>query len=193
VNVNSYAQRDQLPEIPRFGMRMALPKGFETLRWFGRGPQETYWDRCDARINLYEGKVDDQFFYYSQLQETGNKVDVRWAALTDANGIGLLAIGMPHLSVCVLHYSAEDLTSEDYVGPAHLYEIQRRDEVYLNLDWHQMGVGGDDSWGARPHQEFVMPGSKKCAYRFCLRPYDSSLGDIQQVARKALPIAPGPF
>ena len=188
VDANSQANREKLPEIPRFGMRMVLPKGFETIRWFGRGPQETYWDRCDARINLYEGKVDDQFFYYSQLQETGNKVDVRWVALTNEKGVGLMAVGMPDLSVCALHYSAEDITSEDGKVPTHLCEVQHRDDIYLNLDWRQMGVGGDDSWGARPHPEFQIPGNQKCAYRFCLRPYDLSVGDIRQIARKAPPI-----
>jgi beta-galactosidase len=60
----------------------------------------------------------------------------------------------------------------------------------LNLDWHQMGVGGDDSWGARTHREFTLPGNKPYAYRFCLRPYDPSLGDVREVARKAPPMAP---
>jgi len=189
VDVEGQASAEKLPEIPRFGMQMALPKGFETIRWFGRGPQETYWDRCDSRIDLYEGSVDDQFFYYSQLQETGNKVDVRWVSLTNEKGIGLLAIGMPHLSVCALHYSAEDLTSEDDVDPEHPFEIQRRDEVYLNLDYRQMGVGGDDSWGARTHPLFILPGSQKYAYSFYLRPYDPSMGDIRHVARMAPPVA----
>jgi len=184
VEAEGQATGERLPEIPRFGMRMVLPKGFDTIRWFGRGPQETYWDRCDARVNLYEGKVDDQFFYYSQLQETGNKMDVRWVSLTNAKGVGLVAVGMPHLSVCALHYSAEDLTSEDNAGPEHPFEIQRRDEIYLNLDWRQMGVGGDDSWGARTHPEFTLPANQKYTYSFCLRPYDPSMGDIQQVARK---------
>jgi len=182
VDVNSQAHRSELPEIPRFGMRMALPKGFETICWFGRGPQETYWDRCDARIGLYKGTVDEQYFDYSEPTESGNKVDVRWVALTNDKGAGLLAIGMPLLSVCALHYTAEDLD-----GPAHTYEVPRRDAVYLNLDWRQMGVGGDDSWGARTHKEFQIPGDQRCTYRFCLRPFDSSMGDVRQVAREALP------
>ncbi len=111
-------------------------------------------------------------------------MDVRWVSLTNAKGVGLVAVGMPHLSVCALHYSAEDLTSEDNAGPEHPFEIQRRDEIYLNLDWRQMGVGGDDSWGARTHPEFTLPANQKYTYSFCLRPYDPSMGDIQQVARK---------
>jgi beta-galactosidase len=188
VEAEGRASADKLPELPRFGMRMALPKGFEAIRWFGRGPQETYWDRCDARISLYEGKVDDQLFYYTQLQETGNKVDVRWIGLTDEKGIGLLAVSPPEgglLSICALHYTAEDLTSEDNAGPEHLFEIQRRNEVYLNLDYRQMGVGGDNSWGARTHPEFTLPGNQRYAYSFYLRPYEPTMGDIRQVARKA--------
>ncbi len=179
------AKGTQLPEIPRFGMQMALPKGFESLRWFGRGPQETYWDRCDARVNLYEGKVSDQYFNYVEPTESGNKVDVRWLALANDKGVGLLATGMPLLSACALHFSAEDLSDDGDFGPGprHTPEIPVRDEIYLNLDLHQMGVGGDNSWGARTHPEFVMPGNGKYAYSFCLRPFDASTGDIKQVAR----------
>jgi len=184
VDMDSQANAERLPEIPRFGMRMALPQGFETIRWFGRGPQETYQDRCDARVDLYQSTVDEQYFDYSEPTESGNKVDVRWVALTNEKGTGLLAVGMPLLSVCALHYTAEDLD-----GPAHNYELSRRDEVYLNLDWRQMGVGGDNSWGARPHREFQMPGNRRYAYRFCLRPYDPSMGDVRQVARKTPPAA----
>jgi beta-galactosidase len=187
VNAEGQAAAEQLPEIPRFGMRMAMPKGFETLRWFGRGPQETYWDRCDARVDMYQGTVDEQYFDYSEPTESGNKVDVRWVALTNNNGVGLLAIGIPLLSVNALHYTAEDLTTDGREGPSHNYEIQRRDNIYLNLDYRQMGVGGDNSWGARVHPEFTLPGNEKYAYSFVLRPYDSSMGQIQKVARMSVP------
>jgi beta-galactosidase len=168
-------------------MQMAMPKGFETLRWFGRGPQETYWDRCDARVNLYEGKVSDQYFNYVEPTESGNKVDVRWIALVNDKGVGLLATGMPVLSTCALHSSAEEMTDDGNIGPMHTNEIPLHDETYLNLDLHQMGVGGDNSWGARTHPEFVMQANQKYAYSFCLRPYDALMGDIKQVARVAPP------
>jgi beta-galactosidase len=182
VDMEGQANKAELPEIPKFGMKVALPQGFETIRWFGRGPQETYWDRCDARVDLYEGTVDEQYFEYSEPTESGNKVDVRWVALTNDNGMGLLAVGMPLLSVCALHYTAEDLD-----GPIHLYEVQHRDDIYLNLDYRQMGVGGDDSWGARTHSEFTLSANQRYSYRFCLRPYDSSMGNVQKIARKATP------
>ncbi len=184
VNFEGKANAENLSEMPRFGMRMAMPQGFEDIRWFGRGPQETYWDRCDARIDLYQGKVDEQYFDYSEPTESGNKVDVRWAALTDSTGTGLLAIGMPLLSVNALHYRAEDLE-----GPEHLYQVPRQDNIYLNLDWHQMGVGGDNSWGARTHPEFTIPGDGSYKYSFCIRPYDKSLGDITKQARRMPPLS----
>ena len=170
-----------LAEMPRFGMMMAVPEGLETIQWFGKGPQETYWDRSDAKVNLYKGTVDEQLFDYSQPQETGNKVDVRWASLSNNNGVGLLAIGEPLLSVNALHYSPEDITSIDGRGPKHWYQIQRRDNIYLNLDYRQMGVGGDNSWGARTHPQFTLPGTDKYEYSYYLYPYDTSMGDIQKV------------
>jgi beta-galactosidase len=175
-------------ELPRFGMQMALPAGFETIQWFGAGPQETYWDRKDAKVNLYKGTVSEQYFDYSQPQESGNKADVRWVALTDSRGTGLLAQGMPLLSVNALHYTTEDITSDDRNGPAHIYEVTPRPETYLNLDYQQMGVGGDNSWGARTHAEFTLPGDQKYAYRFCLRPFDASMGDVRTLGRKGSPV-----
>jgi beta-galactosidase len=93
-----------IPELPRFGMQTTLREGFDHLTWFGKGPQETYWDRQDARVGLYSGKVKDQFFSYIKPQETGNKESVRWLTLTNATGRGLLAVGKPTLSANALHY-----------------------------------------------------------------------------------------
>jgi beta-galactosidase len=190
VTFSGKANGEDLGEMPRFGMQTALPKGFETLQWFGPGPQETYWDRKDAKVGLYQGTVSEQYFDYSQPQESGNKENVRWATLSNGQGVGLLIQGMPLLAVNVLHYSVEDLTSEDDTGPAHIYEVQARAETYLNLDWHQMGVGGDNSWGARTHEEFVIDGNQGCSYRFCLRPYTTAdISDIRTMARQTPPVS----
>jgi beta-galactosidase len=180
VGVRSQAGANGLPEMPRFGMRLAMPQGFENIRWLGRGPQETYSDRCDARVDVYESTVDKQYFEtYSEPTESGNKVDVRWMALTNDKGIGLLAVGMPALSANALHYRAEDIE-----GPRHLYEVPRKDAIYWNIDWKQMGLGGDNSWGARPHSEFIIPGGQKCAYMFYLCPVDPAMGPVGKLARR---------
>jgi beta-galactosidase len=108
-------------------------------------------------------------------------VDVRWVALTNGKGVGLLAVGLPLLSVNALHHSTDDLQSAK-----HPWELPRRDAVTLNLDLKQMGVGGDNSWGAWPHEEFLIP-CKPYSYSFRLRAFDPADGAPADLARAALP------
>ncbi|MCP4662476.1 MAG: DUF4981 domain-containing protein [bacterium] len=158
----------ELPELPRFGMQMTIPAAFETITWYGRGPHESYWDRkAGAAVGVYSGSVDEQYVDYSEPQENGNKTDVRWVSLTRSDGVGIQALGMPLLSV-----SAHRYTTEDMEKAKHKYEMQRRDFVTLNLDYKQTGVGGDDSWGARPHPEYTLE-AKPYQYSFRLRPVPS--------------------
>jgi beta-galactosidase len=154
----------RLPDLPRFGMQARLVPGFEHLAWYGPGPQETYIDRRDLPVAVYKATVTDNYFPYSQPQETGNKVEVRWAAITNAQGAGLLAVGQPLLGVNALHHSAEDM---DQAG--HFHQMPVRAETYLNLDWKQMGLGGDDSWGALPLEKYRIK-AVPLSYRFRLRP-----------------------
>jgi beta-galactosidase len=143
-----------IPEMPRFGMQTTLRAGFDRLAWFGKGPQETYWDRQDARVGLYRGSVQEQFFDYLKPQETGNKEQVRWLALTDASGRGLLALGDPLLSASALHPSTDDLFCETQLENYYSYLMPQRKTVTLNLDLRQRGLGGDNSWGLLPHENF---------------------------------------
>ena len=78
----------KLPDLPRFGMQAKLVPGYEQLTWYGPGPEETYSDRRDRPVGVYATTVADNYFRYSQPQETGNKVEARWAAVTDASGRG---------------------------------------------------------------------------------------------------------
>jgi beta-galactosidase len=168
--------RTNVQKMPRLGMHMVLPKGFEHLTWFGPGPQETYSDRKDSRIGLYSGTVEDQFYAdYTEPGETGNKADVRWLALRNG-GIGLLAVGMPLLSANALHYTAEDLNAGK-----HAFQLPHRDFISLNLDLKQQGVGGDNSWGAWPHEPFLIP-VQQYTYSFRLRPFSGS-EDPEKLAR----------
>lgn len=146
--------RSAMAEMPRFGTQATLKAGFDRLTWFGKGPQETYWDRQDARVGLYRGFVRDQFFEYMKPQESGNKEAVRWIALTDASGRGLLAVGQPLLSANAMHHATEDLFCATQKENFYPYQLPRRDTVTLNLDLKQRGLGGDDSWGALPHEAF---------------------------------------
>lgn len=165
VTVEFKPAKTDLPKLARFGMQMILPASFDRITWFGPGPEETYSDRKDARVGIHRGLVAEQFYrHYSEPGESGNKVDVRWVALTNGKGAGLLASGLPLLSVNATHHTTDDLQ-----GPKHAYEIPQRDFTVLNLDLKQQGLGGDDSWGAWPHEEFQIP-CQEYRYSFRLRP-----------------------
>jgi beta-galactosidase len=170
-----------LPELPRFGMQARIRPGFEHLEWYGPGPEETYVDRRDLPVGVYRTSVDANYFEYSQPQETGNKVEVRWATLTSDEGLGLLAVGDPVLGVNALHYAAEDLDQALY-----RHQLTRRDEIYLNLDWRQRGLGGDDSWGALPHEEYRLSAAPY-RYRFRLRAFDPATESPMALSRLAMP------
>jgi beta-galactosidase len=172
---------DRLPMLPRFGMQMAMPAGFERVAWYGPGPEETYADRNEARVGRHVGTVDAQWTDYSKPQENGNKADVRWMAVTNRQGVGLLAVGMPYLSAAVRHY-----THEDIWNAKHTYEMTRRPETYINLDYRQMGVGGDDSWGALAHEPYQLP-AKAYSYRFRLRPFATAIDGAPDALAKRAP------
>jgi len=185
VKAHFKPEKADLPKLVRLGMQMALPAGFEKISWLGPGPQESYCDRKDAKVNAYRSTVSDQFYPdYTEPGETGNKVDARWIALVNDKGIGLLAVGEPLLSVNALHYGTEDLNAGK-----HAFELPRREFVTLNLDLKQQGVGGDDSWGAWPHDEFLIP-CQEYSYGFRLRPFGTA-DSPEKLARQVLPKASG--
>jgi len=162
-----------LPEIPRMGMTMTLPVEFDNISWYGRGPHENYWDRkTGAPVGVYSGKVMEQYHPYIRPQENGNKTDVRWVALTNDQGLGLLAVGRPLLSVSANHFLMEDFDHGPEKKPKHTFDLKKRNLVTLNLDYKQMGVGGDTSWGdrARPHPEYTLY-AKEYSYSLRLRPF----------------------
>jgi beta-galactosidase/beta-glucuronidase len=126
-----------LPPLPRLGLQMTVPAGYETLTWYGRGPHESYADRkAGAAVGLYSGSVDDQYVPYIVPQENGNKTDVRWASLTDADGVGLLVVARPLMELSAHHYTTQDLTQAE-----HTHELTRREAITLNLDVAQCGLG----------------------------------------------------
>jgi beta-galactosidase len=159
----------KLPELPRFGMSLAMPGRFDRVSWFGRGPQENYWDRnTGAAVGRYSGRVAELDTDYIMPQENGNRTDVRWVSLTDATGAGLLASGLPLICFSAWPYSQEALE-----GKLHPTEVPRSENITVNLDYRQMGVGGDDSWGARVHPPYTMP-ARPYQYQFRLRPLPPS-------------------
>ena len=179
VDAQFNPESEDLPVLPRLGMQMVLPAGFDRIEWFGPGPQETYCDRKEARVGRYSGAVRDQFYSeYVIPGESGNKVDVRWVALTNAKGIGLLAIGAPLLSVNALNHTTEDLEKADCS-----YQLPVRDFTVLNLDSKSQGVGADTSWGGKawPRKQHQIPAAPQ-GYAFRLRPIAAG-EDIAAAAR----------
>jgi beta-galactosidase len=158
-----------LPELPRFGMRLRVPNAFERVEWYGRGPHENYWDRASsAFVGRYKSTARDQFFPYVSPQENGYKTDVRWVALTDEQGRGLALYGIDLISFSALRYTIEDMTQEKR-GTMHPVDLVERDFVEVNVDYKQTGVGGEDSWGARPYPQYTLF-PQDYSYRFRIRP-----------------------
>jgi beta-galactosidase len=158
----------KLPELPRIGLKMALPSAFDRLQWFGRGPFENYRDRKTAAfVGLHETTAVEPCPYVSP-QEYGNRSDTRWLAVRDREGRGLLISGDPVFEFSAHPFWPEDLTQVSR-GSKHPPEVQKRDFVCLTLDHAQMGVGGDDSWGARVHPQYLLP-AKDYSFVLTLRP-----------------------
>jgi beta-galactosidase len=160
-----------LPEMPRFGMRMILPAEFDNMTWLGRGPQENYADRkTGANIGKYNASVWQQYHPYVRAQETGNKCDVRWVALQNKLGEGVLIIGNKPLSVSAWNFMMEDICYRpSAIEHRHGGSIEKKDLVWLNIDHRQMGVGGDTTWGAQVHPEYTIT-PQEWTYSFTILP-----------------------
>lgn len=128
----------RLPELPRIGVTLLLPGRLENVRYFGRGPWENYCDRnSGAMVGRYETTVDGMMEKYVLPQEYGNRTDTRWVSLTDSQGCGLRVIGSPTFEFSASHYTADDL-----YRATHLHKLVRREEIILNIDHRQRGLGG---------------------------------------------------
>lgn len=183
---------DNIPEIPRMGMQMQIPEEFMNLTWYGRGPHENYADRkTSAFIGLYESSVDDQYVPYIRPQENGYKTDTRWLTLTDDNGNGILVTGMPLVSFAALKNVHDDFESPGKLSQyrkdaksanTHTNDVKPCDFVNLNVDYGQMGVGGDDSWGAIIHPQYRLL-DRKYEYSFRIRPV-SREDDVVRLAKE---------
>ncbi|MBJ6642881.1 glycoside hydrolase family 2 TIM barrel-domain containing protein [Streptomyces sp. BSE7-9] len=156
-----------LPYLPEVGSLLFLPRRLDRLHWYGRGPEENHWDRnTGTDVGRWSSTAAEQWTPYIRPQENGNKTDVRWAALTDRTGRGLLVTGEPLVEINASHFTPEDLSA----GVRHDYQLTPRDAVVLRVNHRQMGVGGDDSWGAHTHDEFKLFADRDYAYTYRLRP-----------------------
>lgn len=162
----------RLPELPRFGMRMELQHPYENLTYYGRGPFENYIDRYSSSfIGRYNDKVENQFYWYIRPQETGNKTDVRWLSLLDNEGQGVKITGLQPIAFSALHFSPEDLDPGLTRKMQHTIDIVPQKNIFLHIDLKQRGLGGDNSWGMYPHNEYRLL-DKKYSYSYMIELID---------------------
>lgn len=160
----------ELPELPRFGMRVRLDGRLDSLLYYGRGPWENYSDRKEsAFMGVYRDNVKNQYYTgYIRPQESGYKTDVRWLALTNAQGKGLFIEGLQPICFSALDHSTEDLDPGLTKKQQHPTNLPPSHGVFLQIDLNQRGVGGDDSWGALPHLPYRLL-DKKYSYSYVVR------------------------
>ena len=154
--------------LPRLGLRMFLPRGFDRVSWYGRGAHENYIDRREsAFVGVYKGTVAEQYMPYIKPQENGSRTDVRWIAVTNDKGNGLLAANAPAMDTSVHHY-----TTEDFTLAAHAHELTPRDETILNIDYRQNGLGSA-SCGPKPLPKYLFIPAP-IDFTVCLRPISAN-------------------
>lgn len=184
VNAEMIAGNVPLPEMPRFGMKMILNKEYDRAIWLGRGPFDNYIDRnYAAHVDIYQMPADSLFHPYARAQESGYRTDVRWVGLVNEGGEGLMAIGDSLISTGILHF---DMNRLDFDRNArennHGGSMINDDLIWWNIDHRQMGVGGDNAWGAKPHAEYLLP-YKNYTYSFRLRPVMRNENIIEKAKR----------
>jgi beta-galactosidase len=162
-----------LPEMPRFGMRLQLPGQFSHLEYYGRGPWENYNDRNTASfVGSYKDEVKNEYTWnYIRPQESGYKTDVRWLTLTNGNGSGVRIEGIQPICFSATNMRTEDLDPGLTKKQQHPTDIKPGKGVYLSVDLKQRGVGGDNSWGALPHDQYRLL-DKKYTYSFIMKLID---------------------
>jgi beta-galactosidase len=174
-------------EVPRVGLDLALPSAFGQMEWFGRGPHESYRDRkTSALVGRWRLAVEDAVEPYVRPQETGNRTDVRWLAVHDGYGAGLLAVSDSVMEASAWPF-AYDAVALDRTRSRHGAEVTLAAEAHpvttLRLDWGQFGVGGDNSWGFPVNEPYRIQ-TRPVRYGVTLRPFTTHDGDPAALARR---------
>jgi beta-galactosidase len=160
---------ENLPEIPRVGFQCAIAPEFRGLSWFGRGPQENYSDRNTGTfVGLWQTDVRKNWFAYARPQETANRTGVHLARFSDTKKQGLIirpTDGQP------LEIAAYPFLQSDLEVPGHAVDVQFRKFITVQIAHRQMGVGGENSWGAWPRPDHVLKAEGTYEYSFVLNPF----------------------
>lgn len=160
----TYDPVEGLSDMPEFGVLFKLNADYDRLEWYGNGPEETYADRDQgAKLGVYRNHIADNMAAYLVPQECGNKTKVRWAKVTDMRGRGMLFSG-EDLSFSTLPYTPHEIENAK-----HPYELPPVHYTVVRVAKGQLGVGGDDSWGAPVHPEYHLDVSGKVEFSFTFR------------------------
>ena len=176
VNQKLVAEKGaKVSNIFRFGMQMVMPKSFENISYYGRGPVENYIDRKWAtELGVYNQTVTNQFYAYIRPQENGNKTDIRWWKQFNEAGRGLQFVAEAPFSASALHYTIESLDSGLEKKQEHSNEVEPADLTNFLIDKVQMGLGCVDSWGAIPREEYMLPYGDY-EFTFIMQPINNSI------------------
>ncbi len=170
-----FEKPEKMIDPPRIGTRYTIPLEYDQVEYYGRGPDENYWDRKEGSpVRRYQTTVEKMFVKdYVEPGENGYRTDVRWVAFRNKEGYGVLFCSMPtaedvkqrglvkgKLDPGTLGFGATRYSREDLEKCDHPYKMTPQNEIYVNIDLGQMGVAGDDAWGAQTHDEFRFKGSK---------------------------------
>ena len=143
---------------------MKIDADYDRLEWLGMGPQETYADRrLGAKFGLYQNKVLDNMARYLLPQECGNKTGVKYAKVMDAKGRGMIFYGTE------MNFSALPYTPHEIENAQHPYELPPIHYTVIRASLMQMGIAGDDSWGAKTHEEYLIPTDHKLVFEFFMK------------------------
>ena len=157
-------EKEKIPLMPKFGMRMRLPSFMDYVKWYGRGEFENYPDRKTAAlVGCYATDLNSFVTDYAFPQDNANRCDVRWFSLNDKEGRTIKVTGLQPLCFRVWPYGEEDLEKN-----RHAYELPVRDYVNVNIDLNIHGVGGADSWGARTLDEYTIDGNQAYYYGYLM-------------------------
>ena len=166
----------RIPPMFRYGMQLQMPKRFDTVEYYGRGPAENYIDRNSSEfLGVYHNKVSDEYYSYIRPQESGNHTDVRWFRITDGKGRGLELYSDAAMEVSALHFLTEDLDDgpvKEKTWGHHSGDLVERPLTQVHIQQRQMGLGCVNSWGAWPRQEYLVS-NKERSFTFVIRPLTS--------------------
>ncbi|MFX1501542.1 MAG: beta-galactosidase small subunit, partial [Promethearchaeota archaeon] len=169
----------------RFGMQMSVPKEFNKVTWFGRGPHECMFDRkSGAIIGVYSRIVEELTHNYVRPQENGNRADIRWVAFTNNNGSGVL---ISDIEDTYLNFSAWPYTMEDLEQARHINELPIREKITINIDYQQQGVGGDRIGILDVHEEYKLQKNKQLSYSFLFKPFTQEMVDFNSIIKYKFP------